>query len=145
MIKNTIIVSAFCGTGKSYICSSFKNVIEFECWKYDKEIDFPFNYIKDIRENIGKVDYIFISTNPVVLRELNKIGIDITLIYPNIKLKKEYLSRYLDRGSNSEFIETISKYWKLWINEIKQQTYCNQFELKSGEYVNNILKINGIS
>lgn len=141
----TIICSAFCGTGKTYICENIKKVIEFECWKYDNYNLFPFNYINDIKSQIGKQDIIFISTNPVVLEELNRIGIDITLVYPKKELKKEYLQRYKQRGSSKNFIETLDRNWYNWLEEISNQTYCNHIILDSGEYLLEKLKKYGLS
>jgi len=136
---NTIIVSAFCGTGKTHLCNDFNiNYIEFECWKYEND-NFPTNYIEDIKSQIGKVDYIFISTNPVVLKELNKLGIEITLVYPKLKLRKEYLKRYEDRGSTNNFIKMIDDNWYDWLYELHEQSYCNHIELSSDEYLSNVL------
>lgn len=135
---NTTIYASFCGTGKTHLCDINKTHIEFECWKYEGD-DFPMNYIEDIKSQIGKVDYIFTSTNPVVLNELNKQGIEITLVYPKLELKEEYLSRYKERVSPVEFIEMIDENWYKWIDELHQQTYCNQIELDSGEYLSDIL------
>lgn len=144
MKNNTLVCSAFCGTGKTYICNNINNVIEFECWKYDND-NFPSNYINDIKLQIGKVDIIFISTNPVVLKQLNRSGIDITLVYPRNELKQEYLERYKQRGSSKDFIEMIDKNWYNWLDEINNQTYCNHIILDSGEYLLEKLKKNGLS
>lgn len=136
----TIVISAFCGTGKTYTDNnSDKKTIEFECWEYDKG-DFPNNYIDDIKFQIGKMDYIFISTNPVVLKELHKQGVNIKLIYPDISLKEEYFKRYLDRGSSSDFMDTLDRYWFDWLIELKEQNYCQHILLESGQYISNVLK-----
>ena len=134
----TKIYASFCGTGKTHLCNSNKSYIEFECWEYQDD-DFPRNYVYDIKSQIGKVDYIFISTNPVGLKELHRNGISITLVYPKIELKEEYLNRYKDRGSPVEFIELLNKNWYDWITELHEQTYCNQIELNSNEYLNDVL------
>ena len=71
---NTIICAAFCGAGKTYICNntSMKS-IEVEYWKY-KEKGLYKEYIEEINNYIGKVDYIFISTDPEGLKLLNEVG-----------------------------------------------------------------------
>lgn len=138
-IRQTLIISAFCGTGKTYLCeNSNKKIVEFECWKYDKDC-FPDNYVSDIQSKIGQVDIIFISTNPLALNILNKLGIKIILIYPQLELKNEYIERYKNRGSATDFILTLSKYWDSWLEEIKENKYCKHVELKSDEYVSTIL------
>jgi hypothetical protein len=136
---NTEIYAAFCGTGKTYLCDQLGlKCIEFECWKY-RTGDFPDNYIKEIKSQIGRVDYIFISTDPVVLKTLYAQGINVKLVYPNLGLKKEYRQRFLDRGSPIEFIKMINKPWRQWITELQEQKYCEQIVLNKGEYLENIL------
>ena len=86
----TQVISAFCGTGKTYICNKYpERYNEIECWNYRKG-NFPTNYIEEVKKLIGRVKYIFISTDPVILKQLNKEGIEILLIYPNNSLKEEY-------------------------------------------------------
>lgn len=135
----TILYAAFCGTGKTRVCDNSKyNIIELECWKYEGK-HFPRNYITDIKSKIGKVKYILISTNPVVLKELNKTGIEINLVYPQIELKEEYLLRYRKRKSAKEFITLLGDNWDDWINELKEQKYCKHIVLESGEFLSDIL------
>ncbi len=139
LARQTLVISAFCGTGKTYICeNSSKNVIEFECWKYDKN-DFPENYVIDVKASLGKVDAIFISTNPLALHALNELGVKSILIYPSLQLKSEYIERYKKRGSSNDFVTTLSKNWDNWINEIKGNKYCQYVELKYGEYISTVL------
>lgn len=137
---NTIYAS-FCGTGKSYLCDKFtKKCIEFECWKYT-DGNFPHNYIKDIKAKIGKVKYIFISTNPVVLKQLYKLDISITLIYPKNNLKEKYIKRFIKRGSHKDFIDMLNNNWDKWINELKEQDYCRHIVLNDNQYLEDIVNL----
>lgn len=139
----TILYAAFCGTGKSFLCKVAPDIYkEVECWNY-RSGDFPNNYVEDIIGMIGKVKYLFISTDPIVLKELNKLGIEIQLVYPENNLRNEYLDRFIDRDSPYDFIGTLMKNWNIWINELKEQTYCKQSILKSGEYLKDILIASG--
>ncbi len=133
------VYASFCGTGKTYLCKKFpKKCIEFECWKYT-DGDFPQNYIKDIRAKMGKSKYIFISTNPVVLKQLNKLGISIILIYPKNNLKKKYIKGFKSRGSSKDFINMLDKNWDKWLDELKKQDYCKHIVLNDGQYLENLL------
>lgn len=132
-----MIYSAFCGTGKSYLCDKY-NFTELECWKYSLN-NFPYNYVEDIKLNINN-DYLFISTNPIVLKELTRQSIDIVLIYPHISLKEEYMIRYRNRGSSDDFIKMIDKNWEKWITELDEIIFCEKIVLESNEYIKN--KIN---
>jgi len=133
--KNTEICAAFCGTGKSYLCSKFPDTYkELECWEY-RDSDFPENYIANIMSVTGDVKYLFISTDPIVLNKLHDLGIDVRLIYPKNELKLEYLRRYKNRNSSPEFIAMIDDNWDRWINELKEQLYTKHTILESGEFL----------
>lgn len=135
----TIICAAFCGTGKSYLCNNNPHdYMEYECWKYRKG-DFPDNYVNDVISAIGNTKYLLISTDPVILKELNKRGFIIELYYPKNELRCEYLNRYLIRDSPVDFIGAIMKYWDIWLEELKQQNYCKHIILEKGQYLQNVL------
>ena len=136
---NTILCAAFCGAGKTYICEKTDiKAVEVEYWKY-KNKGLQKEYIEDIKKYIGKVDYIFIATEPEGLKLLHEEGFDITLVYPKNELRNEYLDRYLKRDSPHDFIGVFMKYWDPWINELKEQTYCNHIILEKGQYLQDVL------
>ena len=134
----TNIIAAFCGTGKTFICEKGnKKAVEIEYWKYKDGLSEE--YIKLIKEYCGKFDYVFISTDPEGLSLLKNEGFDITLVYPENSLRNEYLDRYINRDSAYEFIGTFMKNWNIWIDELKQQHFCKQIVLKSGQFLIDIL------
>ena len=134
-----MLCAAFCGTGKSYLCNNFADdYMELECWEY-RQGDFPNNYVKDVIKAIGKTKYLFISTDPVILKELNKRGIKIHLYYPQNELRNEYLDRFIERISPQDFVGAVMINWHTWINELKDQNYCNHIVLQTGEYLQDVL------
>ncbi|KKN04008.1 hypothetical protein LCGC14_1101990 [marine sediment metagenome] len=135
-----MVISAFCGTGKSYLCEQSFDLkyIEFECWKYDQS-EFPSNYVTDVLSRIGEVDIIFVSTNPMSLNLLIKSGVKVILIYPELQLKDEYLSRYINRCSSYDFIKTLSTYWEIWIRESMANKSCQHVVLTQGQYISDVL------
>lgn len=136
---NTVLYAAFCGTGKSYLCNNFADdYMELECWEYRKG-DFPNNYIQDVIDAIGRTKYLFISTDPVILKELNKRGIEIRLYYPQNELRNEYLDRFIARISPQDFVGAIMINWHKWIDELKEQDYCKHKILQTGEYLQDVL------
>ena len=53
--------------------------------------EFPSNYIQHIKENIGKADYIFVSSHKEVRDALIENGIYFTLVYPDRSMKAEWV------------------------------------------------------
>lgn len=133
------IISAFPGVGKTYLYNSRSHVLDSDSSKFDKS-DFPRNYIEHIKSNIFDADLILVSSHEVVRKELEKQKMYFTLVYPAPSLKEEYLQRYRDRGSSQAFIDLIDKNWDDWLYEITSQRGCRHVELKSGEYLIDVLK-----
>ena len=64
--------------------------------------DFPNNYIKHIKENIGKYDCIFVSSHASVRDALDAEGIDFTIVYPESSCMAEWVGRCFIREKNGE-------------------------------------------
>ena len=64
--------------------------------------DFPNNYIKHIKENIGKYDCIFVSSHASVREALDKEDIDFIIVYPEWSCKAEWIGRCFIREKNGE-------------------------------------------
>lgn len=137
----TIIISAFPGTGKTYFYEKYKNsdikVLDSDSsnfsWIKDKNgnntternPDFPQNYINHIKENIGKVDIIFVSSHDIVRKALKDNNINYINIIPYDSCKDEYLRRYRNRGNSESFISMMDKNWDSFIDSmIKDDTDC---------------------
>jgi len=133
------LFSVFCGAGKTYVCEKTSiKAIEVEYWKY-KDKGLQKEYIDDIKKSIGKVEYIFISTEPDGLKLLHNEGFKITLVYPENKLRNEYLDRFVARDSPHDFIGAYMKWWNPWLDELKEQDYCDHIILKKGQYLQDVL------
>jgi hypothetical protein len=137
---NTMVISAFPGCGKSHYFrnNSDKIVLDSDSSTFDKS-DFPRNYIQHIKENIGKVDIIMVSSHKEVRDELVKNGIEFTLVYPESNIKEDYIQRYIDRGSPESFIKLLNNNWKNWISELEEQTGCDKVKLKKGQYLSDVI------
>lgn len=145
----TIIISAFPGTGKTYFYEKYKNsdikVLDSDSSNFswikdengnnttERNPDFPQNYINHIKENIGKVDIIFVSSHDIVRQSLYDNGIKYIVAYPDNDCKDEYLERYRNRGNTEEFINMMNKNWDKFINSMKND---------KGAYMKWILGIN---
>ena len=82
--------------------------------------DFPNNYIEHIKNNIGKYDYIFVSSHREVRQALDDANIDFTIVYPRIDCKDEWVGRCYIREKNGESgcgAEIMNMNWEKWISE----------------------------
>lgn len=82
--------------------------------------DFPYNYIKHIKENIGKYDCIFVSSHASVREALDKEGINFTIVYPQSSCQTEWIGRCFTRDKNGESgcgAEAMFNNWEQWIME----------------------------
>jgi hypothetical protein len=139
--KSTILISAFPGVGKSYLFKNLKDykILDSDSSKFDKDL-FPVNYIDHIKQNIGVVDIIMISTHDVVRQQLEENGLFFVLVYPDISLKDEYIGRYNERGNDDNFIKILGENWDNWINDIEKQKGCLKIKLQSGEFLGDFIK-----
>ena len=138
--KQTLVISAFPGCGKSHMYrnNEDKIILDSDSSKFDKS-DFPRNYIEHIKSNIGKVDIIMVSSHKEVRDALVENGIDFTLVYPEPSIKEEYIQRYIDRGNDDNFIKLLQSKWDEWMDELEHQSNCEKIELKEGQYLSDVI------
>lgn len=147
MEKKTIIICGFPGTGKSTFLEDFSG--KYECYdndssNYDSKF-FPNNYISDIEENIGKYDYIFVSTHEDVLDLLCKKGIKHSVFYPSKECKWNYIKNYTDRGNEAGFINCLENNFCDWIDELDNRhkrvdpNIEIQYKLRYGRYLSDVI------
>ena len=130
---DTLIISAFPGTGKTYysqqhpdtafdLDSSNFNWMEVD-GKRVRNPDFPQNYVEHIENNIGKYNYIFISSHKSVRDLLAAAGIPFAVVYPRRSEKSIYIERYTQRGSSQSFIDCIINKWETLISDCEANCY----------------------
>ena len=134
-MKDTILISGFPGTGKTYFFNNTDlDVLDSDSSTFDKK-DFPANYIKHIKENMGKVDIILISSHEDVRYELEQSKLGYNLVYPDKELKDEYIQRYKERGNEDAFVKLLEDNWDEWQKWMNWERGCRHIVLKSGEYL----------
>lgn len=151
-MKNTKIISAFPACGKTYVFENFndKVILDSDSSKFScvmvanqkvRNPDFPQNYIRYIKENIGKADYILVSTHENVRRALEEAGIDFYLIYPDRSLKEEWIGRCFLRGSGEKFCQLIADNWDNWIDGLEEDSKKHKFmKLLNNEYLSHVIR-----
>lgn len=153
--KKTIVISAFPASGKTYACDLLTKegykVLDIDSskfsWLSSKESqviaykncdintvkytlrnpEFPQNYINHIKKNIGKVDYIFVSSHKEVRDALIENNIPFSVAYPNKDFKAEWIGRCFLRGSEYAFCNTLAKNWDKLLDEIEKDVESDRF------------------
>ena len=153
-MKDTKVIAAFPACGKSYCFEKNEDYIILDSdsskfsWMLDcgnkvRNPEFPKNYIEHIKENIGKVDYIFVSTHEEVRKALADANIDYILVFPSETLKAEWVGRCFLRGSGENFCNMIANNWDYWLSQMWDEAICKgrrHYVLKSGEYLSSALR-----
>ena len=153
-MKDTKVIAAFPACGKSYCFDRNEDYLILDSdsskfsWMWDcgnkiRNPEFPKNYIEHIKENIGKVDFIFVSTHEEVRQALTEADIDFILVFPGQALKAEWVGRCFLRGSGEQFCSMIAGNWDYWISQMWDEAICNKrkhYVLKSDEYISDILE-----
>lgn len=100
---------------------------------------FPVNYINHIKENLGKVDIILVSSHKEVRDALVAEGLHFTLIYPDKNEKEELLTRYRERGSDASFLKLLDLNWNKFMTDMAGQIDCNHVVLPPETYLSDYL------
>ncbi len=141
-----MIISAFPGTGKTYFAEHTKlPVMDSDSSKFSwieegvRNPEFPDNYMRHIRKNIGKAKVILVSTHEAVRKALVYEGLKFVLVYPDIRLRAEYLERFKQRGSSDSFIKLLTENWSTFIQELVDQQGCERVLLGPGEFISDFV------
>lgn len=143
MDKKTIVIAAFPGCGKSTFFKKNKNIcIDSDSSLFDKE-HFPENYMQHIKNNIGKVDYIFVSTHAIVRKALVDNAIPFVCVVPFVTRRKEFVTNYISRGSSESLIAVIEKNWMDWIMDCGNKLFNDNaiYTMKTGYIEDNLSNI----
>ena len=99
--------------------------------------DFPNNYIEHIKENIGEVEIIFVSSHEVVRKAMTDAGIYFKCVYPKPDMLNEWVGRMYRRGNDDSFIQFIIKNWDSFMHEIIFGDYRGKGVMRLGnnEYI----------
>lgn len=148
MSKKTVVISAYPCCGKTYAYEHYKDkysMLDSDSskfsWKTEKVAlpgtqdgckweerkvrnpEFPDNYIAHIKENIGKVDIIFVSSHIQVRKALEEARIRYCTVYPKENMLNEWVGRMYRRGSDEKFIKFQIEHWNEFMHNIIFEPY----------------------
>ena len=153
----THVVSVFPACGKTYMVESCKDLKILDSdssnfsWYYPngelstkvRNPEFPDNYITYIKNNIGKYDYIFVSSHDDVRYAMDEAGIEYSVVFPDDDLLDEWIGRCYRRSNNGFPIEVLIKNWDNWIEGMKASARTHNFAvLTHGKYLSDCIPIN---
>ena len=170
-MKKTLIISAFPACGKTFLYKNqeqllFKSqdglqihysFLDSDSSKFKKYDGWEKEYVNHIEENIGKVDFIFISQHDVVLQEIANRGLPFVTVGPenlpwttneNMMLtKQQWFGRFVLRDNTHianfmDWIKKLSENYDNWTS-IQQQTKYGPiefFSLGANQYLSNIIE-----
>ena len=158
----TKIFSVFPGCGKTWMCEHQEafglKILDSDSsqfsWLYTnidengnvirgvrkiRNQNFPQNYIEHINANIGKYDYIFVSSHASVRNALDADGIDFTIVYPEQRCQAEWIGRCFIRDRRCESgcnPELMYSNWDQWILECVEAGIAHkEIVLRPGEHL----------
>ena len=145
MKKETVIVSAFPGVGKSW-CFDNQDTLGLTILDSDssnfswlekgvRHPDFPNNYMQHIAENMGKVDVICVSSDKEVRDALKLSNFTYAIVIPEIDLKNEYIEGFNKRGNNQNFINFIDTNWAVFLDDIVNEGHKYVVHLGENMYL----------
>lgn len=130
MSMTSVVLSAFPGTGKSYLYEAQDEyglkIADSDSSQFSwlekgvRDPAFPENYIQHLQSIIGEYDIILVSSHETVRNAMEAAGIDFYTAFPDISQKELYLERFRKRGSDEAFIKLLSDNWENWINALMQ-------------------------
>ena len=145
----TRIISAFPGTGKTYLFThppAGKVILDSDSSKFSwarrgvRNPKFPTNYIEHIHDHLGKADYILVSSHRDVRDMLHKVGMPYIAVFPSLGLMHEYLRRFTLRGSDPGFVALLGQNWTGWIQDMSRD--CQHgIVLGAGEYLSDVVRM----
>lgn len=97
--------------------------------------DFPNNFIKYIKENIGKIDVIFVDSDIRIRRLFNDAKINFVTVYPWSDCLQEWIGRmYLCNHSNYIIKNRINS-WEHEVYPTKEPLGDKLIRLSHGKYI----------
>lgn len=102
--------------------------------------NFVEDYINHIKENIGKVDIIFVSSHLEVRQALQDNNIEYITVYPYKNCLCEWVGRMYLRGNEDEFIDKQIHMWDKNMDNIENEPHGKELiRMKSFEHMNDVI------
>ena len=130
-MKKTRVISAFPATGKSTLANYMdtgKTFLDLDSSEFNYALDSEGNptdqlnpvdvkmdlYIKAITNEVrsGKYDYVMVSTHPVVVEAVSKLGVSWIGVMPLKSCRDHWIERILQRDDNKALAHFVRVNWE---------------------------------
>lgn len=158
----SIIIAAFAGTGKTTFAARHPDdVVDFvsmpykyhlpkvdnalESCKanpdYEMQLDWPYNYVKAIKEYPDKEKILLIPSDYLVLSLLRKEDIRYILCYPVREAKEEYRKRFIDRGNTEDFLSVFIDRWDGFMDSLERDPAVSRYVMQPEQYIGDVIAV----
>lgn len=104
--------------------------------------EWPWNYIEALEREYKKGRYRYILA-PVIVEladSLRMKDIPFVLVYPHASLKREYETRYVERGNSKDFLTVFIERWERWCTIFESMMHpSRRVILQDGQYLTDVL------
>ena len=141
-----MIIIGYPGVGKTSLAGRYHQYIDLESSHFndafrEKPDGWFIPYCK-VAEDLSRQGYrVFVSCHREVQEYLYDCSTEyIMVLYPDIKLKEQWLDRVTKRYNsdptmkNKKAMENVEKYWDMHINSLMNSPFENKLELKDINY-----------
>ena len=121
--------------GDNYFINKFANTE-----RKVRNPEFPANYIQHIKDNLGKVDVIFVSSHLEVRKALQEAEIEYVTVYPDPDLLEEWVGRMYLRKSPEAFIKFQIEKWEEFTKGVDNEPHGKYVHrLKPRQYLSDVI------
>ena len=141
-----MIIIGYPGVGKTSLAGRYNQYIDLESSNFndafgEKPSGWFIPYCK-VAEDLSKQGYrVFVSCHKEVQEYFSKSDEYVMVLYPDIKLKEQWLDRVKERfendtsKKNKKAMENVEKHWDTQINSLNNSPFEHKLVLKDMNYI----------
>jgi len=101
--------------------------------------EFPRNYVDVVAQRARSEGVLFVSSHRQTRVLLKEAGVRYLMMYQEVGLKEEYLSRYRRRGTTGGAVAFVEKHWDAWLKVDSEEEGARHVVLGAGQYVEDVM------
>lgn len=122
------VISAFPGVGKSKAVESITNLVDLDL----PGIPMP-DYVAKVRDHLAEGKIVLVPSWETLRMALRDASIPYSIVYPQRDLKSDYMLRYIKRGSDEKFLNTLQNRWDAFIDTCESDPSDDHLVLKQSQ------------